>query len=301
MAAPRPRPWHPAARRAGSPDPIGRSCRLHPSPCKALPSGSAAGPSGSGPAASLLHGDEASVKLAEKLQPSTARQCIGVEGARPMRLRTILETVLYVDDLDAAARFYGGLLGLEQVSAKAGVFVFLRLDRQMLLLFDPDAAGQARGVPAHGARGRDMSALPWPPASWSPGPRLSRRLASPSSSGRIGRAVGGPAIFATLPATAWSWRHRESGAFPASYPQAIRRAEPPINSLSDGSWRAGAEAAVTRRCAGSGTPGLVVAGGVVTLAAAERVSWRHVGGRRAGQVRHVLLLPEFLLEGLLAR
>ncbi len=70
-----------------------------------------------------------------------------------MRLRTILETVLYVDDLEAAARFYGGLLGLEEVSAKAGVFVFFRLDRQMLLLFDPDAARQARGVPAHGAQG----------------------------------------------------------------------------------------------------------------------------------------------------
>ena len=70
-----------------------------------------------------------------------------------MRLDAVLETVLYVDDLEAAARFYGDVLGLEQASAKAGVFVFFRLDRQMLLLFDPAAAATSRGVPAHGAEG----------------------------------------------------------------------------------------------------------------------------------------------------
>lgn len=70
-----------------------------------------------------------------------------------MQLRRVLETVLYVDDLEQAAQFYGGILGLERVSSKAGVFVFFRLERQMLLLFDPEGAEQARGVPAHGARG----------------------------------------------------------------------------------------------------------------------------------------------------
>ncbi len=78
-----------------------------------------------------------------------------------MRLRTILETVLYVDDLDRAARFYGGVLGLDQVSHKPGVFVFFRLDQQMLLLFEPTGAEKARGVPAHGARRPwDMPASP---------------------------------------------------------------------------------------------------------------------------------------------
>jgi len=70
-----------------------------------------------------------------------------------MRLQKVLETVLYVDDLDRAAGFYGGVLGLDQVSHKPGVFVFFRLEQQMLLLFDPSAAEEARGVPAHGARG----------------------------------------------------------------------------------------------------------------------------------------------------
>jgi catechol 2,3-dioxygenase-like lactoylglutathione lyase family enzyme len=70
-----------------------------------------------------------------------------------VRLDAVLETVLYVDDLDAAARFYGTVLGLEQASARPGVFVFFRLERQMLLLFDPAAAAGARGVPPHGATG----------------------------------------------------------------------------------------------------------------------------------------------------
>lgn len=70
-----------------------------------------------------------------------------------MRLTTVLETVLYVDDLDAAAHFYGDVLGLEQASRQPGIFVFFRLDGQMLLLFDPAAAARSRGVPAHGAKG----------------------------------------------------------------------------------------------------------------------------------------------------
>ena len=72
--------------------------------------------------------------------------------ARPP-LRHVLETVLYVDDLDTAARFYGGVLGLAEASRKPGVFVFYRLDGQMLLLFDPAAAERSVAVPPHGARG----------------------------------------------------------------------------------------------------------------------------------------------------
>lgn len=70
-----------------------------------------------------------------------------------MRLKAVLETVLYADDLDAAERFYAGVLGLAVKSRKPGLFLFLTLERQMLLIFAPEAASQARGVPAHGARG----------------------------------------------------------------------------------------------------------------------------------------------------
>lgn len=68
-------------------------------------------------------------------------------------LRHILETVLYVDDLEEAARFYGGVLGLEEASRKPAAFVFYRLERQMLLLFDAAAAKRSVAVPPHGASG----------------------------------------------------------------------------------------------------------------------------------------------------
>ncbi len=65
----------------------------------------------------------------------------------------VLETILYVDDLDAAERFYGEVLGLELDSTKDGLFVFFRCGDGMLLLFEPEAASTGRNVPAHGARG----------------------------------------------------------------------------------------------------------------------------------------------------
>jgi catechol 2,3-dioxygenase-like lactoylglutathione lyase family enzyme len=65
----------------------------------------------------------------------------------------VLETVLYVDDLAAAERFYGEVLGLEVDSRQDGVFVFFRCGAGMLLLFEPAAAASGRRVPAHGARG----------------------------------------------------------------------------------------------------------------------------------------------------
>ncbi len=65
----------------------------------------------------------------------------------------VLETILYVDDLDAAERFYREVLGLELDSKKDGLFVFFRCGAAMLLLFEPTAASTGRSVPAHGARG----------------------------------------------------------------------------------------------------------------------------------------------------
>ena len=65
----------------------------------------------------------------------------------------VLETILYVDDLDAAERFYGDVLGLKLDSRKDGLFVFFKCGAGMLLLFEPRAASVGRNVPAHGAHG----------------------------------------------------------------------------------------------------------------------------------------------------
>jgi catechol 2,3-dioxygenase-like lactoylglutathione lyase family enzyme len=77
--------------------------------------------------------------------------CLREVAMRP--IDRVLETILYVDDLDAAARFYGDVLGLELDSRKDGLFVFFRCGDGMLLLFEPQAASTGRSVPAHGASG----------------------------------------------------------------------------------------------------------------------------------------------------
>lgn len=53
---------------------------------------------------------------------------------QPLR---ILETVLYVDDIDSAERFYTWLLGVQPLLRGAQRHVFYRLGSQMLLLFNP--------------------------------------------------------------------------------------------------------------------------------------------------------------------
>ena len=66
----------------------------------------------------------------------------------------VLETALYAADLDAAADFYGRVLGLEIESQAHGRHVFLRCGDGMVLVFDPRATSRATGpVPAHGATG----------------------------------------------------------------------------------------------------------------------------------------------------
>jgi catechol 2,3-dioxygenase-like lactoylglutathione lyase family enzyme len=75
-----------------------------------------------------------------------------------MRPGAVLETALYVADLEAAEAFYGGVLGLPVAVRAGGRHVFFRLDHGMLLIFNPDAtaAPPAPGglpVPQHGAHG----------------------------------------------------------------------------------------------------------------------------------------------------
>lgn len=70
---------------------------------------------------------------------------------KPLR---ILETCLYVDDLDAARWFYGSVLGLEQYSLMPGRHVFFRCADAMLLLFRAEQTLQTgAGLPTHGSSG----------------------------------------------------------------------------------------------------------------------------------------------------
>ncbi|MFK7805379.1 MAG: VOC family protein [Anaerolineae bacterium] len=67
----------------------------------------------------------------------------------------ILETALYVDDLDAAKAFYTQLLGFRLYSEEPGRHLFLAGADAMLLLFNAEVtAHEVDGmVPSHGAIG----------------------------------------------------------------------------------------------------------------------------------------------------
>ena len=70
----------------------------------------------------------------------------------------VLETVIYVDDLEAARQFYGEVLGLEPFVVVAGRHLFYRCGNQVFLIFNPEATrvpadGAAIVVPTHGATG----------------------------------------------------------------------------------------------------------------------------------------------------
>lgn len=76
-----------------------------------------------------------------------------------MRIAGVLETCLYVDDLEGAERFYGRILGLQLFAKDPERHLFFRCGDGMLLLFDP---AQTRStvtrvggeiVPLHGAEG----------------------------------------------------------------------------------------------------------------------------------------------------
>jgi len=71
-----------------------------------------------------------------------------------MHVDGVLETCLYVNDLDAAERFYTNVLGLEFAGRQEGRHVFFRCGLRMLLLFDPRATSRPDSdVPQHGAQG----------------------------------------------------------------------------------------------------------------------------------------------------
>lgn len=71
----------------------------------------------------------------------------------PAPIRGVIETCLYVDDLDAAAAFYRDVLQLPLASRVVGRHCFFRLPDGMLLLFDPQRSSEPGDVPPHGATG----------------------------------------------------------------------------------------------------------------------------------------------------
>ena len=70
----------------------------------------------------------------------------------------ILEAALYVDDLDVAEAFYGGVLGLKRISRHGNRHVFYRVGGTILLLFNATETrlptdNPRLPVPPHGTTG----------------------------------------------------------------------------------------------------------------------------------------------------
>lgn len=71
----------------------------------------------------------------------------------------VLETCLYVDDLEAARTFYVDVLGFDVLSQVAERHLFLRAGAGVLLLFNPAVTEQEQVLPPHGAHGAQHIAL----------------------------------------------------------------------------------------------------------------------------------------------
>ena len=73
-------------------------------------------------------------------------------------LSGILEAAVYVDNLDVAAAFYGGILGLEELGRQEGRHAFFRCGQTIVLVFraaetQKAAPSDALPIPVHGASG----------------------------------------------------------------------------------------------------------------------------------------------------
>ncbi len=73
----------------------------------------------------------------------------------------VLETCVYVEDVEAAADWYEEVLGLTRMAGSPPRDVFLAAGDTMFMLFDASLTEkpQENSVPAHGARGRQHVAF----------------------------------------------------------------------------------------------------------------------------------------------
>ena len=77
-----------------------------------------------------------------------------------MKILAVVETALYVDDLDAAEDFYRRILGLRVMSQESGRHVFFQVgEASVLLAFRAEATLKGDPLPAHGASGPGHFAL----------------------------------------------------------------------------------------------------------------------------------------------
>lgn len=85
-------------------------------------------------------------------------------------LQGVLETAVYVDDLEKAEQFYGGVLGLPKIFAAAGRQLVFSCQESILLVFNPEHTARERivvnggTIPLHGNHGAGHVAFRVPEA-----------------------------------------------------------------------------------------------------------------------------------------
>lgn len=72
---------------------------------------------------------------------------------QPPRITGILETVLYVADIDRAEGFYRDVMALRQIGKDPGRHVFFRVGSAVLLVFRAERTRRSASLPSHGADG----------------------------------------------------------------------------------------------------------------------------------------------------
>jgi catechol 2,3-dioxygenase-like lactoylglutathione lyase family enzyme len=116
------------------------------------------------------------------------RRCDDRPVASRPRVRSVHETVLYAEDVDAAAAFYGDVLGLRQIASPDEHSAAFRTADGVVLLFDPRRTGAAgRFVPSHGSSGPGHVAF-----AVDPGELDAFALALPESGITIEREIAWP-------------------------------------------------------------------------------------------------------------
>jgi len=83
-----------------------------------------------------------------------------IEGGGNVRIQAIIETAIYVDDLQAAETFYGTVLDLRVIGKEPGRHVFFQVgEASVLLAFLAEATLKGDQLPPHGASGPGHFAL----------------------------------------------------------------------------------------------------------------------------------------------
>ena len=77
-----------------------------------------------------------------------------IEGGGNGRIQAIIETAIYVDDLQATETFYRTVLGLPVIGKEPGRHVFFQVgEASVLLAFRAEATLKGDPLPPHGATG----------------------------------------------------------------------------------------------------------------------------------------------------